>query len=86
MTLLFSQKTYQFVEAIEYRHLEPLNNCTEDVQFFGASKYDWYLEDILIFSGEKKYESVPLEDIYNEAVNNNIYQDEYSNLLDDDLF
>lgn len=67
MTLLFSQKTFQFVDAIPYRHLEPISLCVDDEQFFGASKYDWYLEDILVFKGDTLPPRViNLEEIYND--------------------
>lgn len=91
-TLLFSQKTLQFIKAIDYRHLEPLTNCEGNIQYFGASLFDEYLETILIFEGDEEPKAIPIEVIYDtikedpEATRPNsseqIFTEEYNNLLD----
>lgn len=59
-TLLFSQKTFQYVKALDYRNLKPLSNVLNDKQYFGASGFDDWLSDVVIFTGEKM-ETISIE-------------------------
>jgi len=50
------------VKAIDYRHMQPLTLCNQDVQYFEAMGTDESLSDILVFTGESM-EILPMKDI-----------------------
>lgn len=84
MTLLFSQKTHQFVQSLPYRHFVQLSLCVNGIQFFGASKVDDGLEHILRFEGAS-FTVLPIEEVYDSLKNASIYSEDYSQLLPDYL-
>jgi hypothetical protein len=66
--------------AIDYRHLKPLTNVKQDVQYFGASGFDDWMTDILVFRGESM-ERFSIEEIYEKCKEQGVFTSELSDLL-----
>jgi hypothetical protein len=78
-TLLFSQKTFQYVTSIDDRHLKALTNVKQDVQYFGASGFDDWMSDILVFRGES-IEQFSIEEIYEKCKDLGVFTSDLSDL------
>lgn len=63
-----------------YRHFEMLSQCIENVQYFGASRYDRFLESILVFRGEE-IESYDIPDIFKLCKEKNIFDGDYEDYM-----